>query len=547
MRKYYLFLICLISLWANAAVKLTVAPLKPSVNDVIALTFEIPGQDNNQPPDFSPLEKDFDILSTAKSSSVSIVNQVVKAQTFWRVNIMPKRKGTFAIPSIAFGKDTTDKKIITISGMQAKPIAGDRKAFMETSINKKSAYVQEGLTYKIKLFYKIDLTSGRLTAPPKPSNARLIKLGQVNEYQTSINGSIYQVSEQNYAVFPEKSGEITIESPIFQGAMRRDNYSQMSQMLMDVTKPVRLRGKTLSVKVKPTPKSYPQNDTWLPATAFSLKESWQGIDTPKVGQPITRTITMSAVGLAASQLPDINFTAPEGTNVYSQKAETHNDFLRGDISSTKILRVTYIPTKGQQLSLPSTRLPWWDLKTNQLRYVTLGGKKISLPKPQQTKHVSPEAIKANKPITSSAKSLAPKTPLLPWLLVAILSLAWLVFLSKRLFIKKISKIKKSLAQRSDYPNIKEAIKSNDKKKIQEAIIIEARELYKKPDIISLGDIKKLCQSNELKHRLDDLEESLYGDKSTWRSERLAQAWADELALQKRKPKKSDFDLPAFNP
>ncbi len=79
------------------------------------------------------------------------------------------------------------------------------------------------------------------------------------------------------------------------------------------TKPVNVLGEKLSLNVRPIPDSFPvnANNPWLPSELLTLHQEWQPEPIEfKVGEPITRTILLTAEGLGKAQLPNIVMDAP---------------------------------------------------------------------------------------------------------------------------------------------------------------------------------------------------------------------------------------------
>ena len=65
-------------------------------------------------------------------------------------------------------------------------------------------------------------------------------------------------------------------------------------------------GEDIKLNVKPIPIDY--QGQWLPSELLSLHQEWQpSPDEFKVGEPITRTITLTVAGLSEEQLPEINY------------------------------------------------------------------------------------------------------------------------------------------------------------------------------------------------------------------------------------------------
>ena len=78
------------------------------------LVFEAAGSVDDDP-DFSPLEKDFQVLSTSTSTSMSIVNTKITRTKQWRLTVLPLNTGNLVIPAISFGKDNSPQTPLTVT------------------------------------------------------------------------------------------------------------------------------------------------------------------------------------------------------------------------------------------------------------------------------------------------------------------------------------------------------------------------------------------------------------------------------------------------
>ncbi|EJN28371.1 hypothetical protein PMI35_03064 [Pseudomonas sp. GM78] len=95
----------------------------------------------------------------------------------------------------------------------------------------------------------------------------------------------------------------------------------------------------------------------------------------KVGDSISRELTLQADGALAMSLPTPTLDAIKGLSRYPKAAQIHNlDDGRGNFTGgQRIDSVTYrIDTEGHY-SLPSVELKWWDASSQQTRTATVPG------------------------------------------------------------------------------------------------------------------------------------------------------------------------------
>jgi hypothetical protein len=108
-------------------------------------------------------------------------------------------------------------------------------------------------------------------------------------------------------VFPQKSGSVTIKPLVLTAevvASSRPNFNGFFNSQMTRTKKV--SSKPVTLNVKPVPASL-TGQHWLSAEQLVLKQEWSGDNQQmKVGEPLTRTLTLLAKGATVGQLPELN-------------------------------------------------------------------------------------------------------------------------------------------------------------------------------------------------------------------------------------------------
>jgi hypothetical protein len=366
--------------------------------DTVTLTLESDGQNTGVSPDLLPLEKDFTILGTSTSQQVQIINGRRSDRTQWHVELDPGRTGSLEIPALRVGSDTS--RPISLKVVDQPEGAADEKnsqlfVEVETEPEDASPFVQQQILYTMRLYYRVPLIEGTLT-DPQSENAVVERLGDDVRYTTTRDGERYQVVERQYAIFPEKSGTLSIPPVAFTGRVasesrRRSPRSSMGTMmerflgadpffddsffggglLGDPGKRIRTRGPAVSLEVQPRPASY-TGANWLPSEALVLRDSWA--EKPpefRVGEPVTRTLTLEAKGLAASQLPVIQIPEIAGMRVYPEQPvrESRSDgrWVYGQSEQS----LAFVPSAAGKLSVPEIRLTWWDVEANEQRVAVL--------------------------------------------------------------------------------------------------------------------------------------------------------------------------------
>ncbi len=384
MKKYFVltftaWILCFVTLQANAALTAQLDRGRITEGETVQLTIEATGRVSEMP-STKVLDKDFEVMGMMSGSRVNIINGNIDSRTTWTLSLSPKHSGKLTIPSLTINGEQTP--ILTLQVSEASANTGTDAAapvFIKTEVDKTDPYVQGKVRYTLRVFFAVNLAQGSLSEP-KPENALVHRLGEDREYTTMRDEKSYHVIEREYIIFPQISGNLVIPAPVLDAQIPQNN-SQRDPFFGSVftnNRPIRLRGETITLKVRPRP---PQNQSqfWLPAESVELLETWQPDDDKiAVGDPLTRNITIKASGVTGEQLPDLQFTDIEGFKFYPDRAQSNTQNLQHNVQGEKTFRLAYMPTKPGTYTLPAFSLHWWDTQTNQERVATLAARTIEV-------------------------------------------------------------------------------------------------------------------------------------------------------------------------
>ena len=328
--------------------------------------------------DTSALLADFIVGQTSVSSQTTMVNFNTSRMTKWQILLIARRAGKFTIPALTI--ENMQSAPIELNVIEADKSSSAKRAdiFVTSELSSQQVYVQQLLTLTIKVYFSVDLKSGSLTEP-KFTGADIEKIGQDKQSDSIINGKRYRVIEQTYAITPEQSGEFTLPAPLFSGdvlqaSQRRSNFLSFPQ-----SKPVSILGNELKISVLPIPANYPANEPWLPTDILTLHQEWQSADTEfTVGEPITRTITLTAAGLAKAQLPKLKMKSSPGLKVYPDQAELHTNLNRDRLVSQKVQNFALVASAAGDFALPAMSITWFNTITNKIEQATLPAQTLSV-------------------------------------------------------------------------------------------------------------------------------------------------------------------------
>jgi hypothetical protein len=115
-------------------------------------------------------------------------------------------------------------------------------------------------------------------------------------------------------------------------------------------------------------------DYSLPTTQLTMQQKWSvPLDKVRVGDTITRTITVSASKMQAMLISPLPAEAPDGLRVYpAQPIVQDLKTNRGDfVAGRRIESTKYLIQKEGDYTLPAIELKWWNLSTMRLQTAVL--------------------------------------------------------------------------------------------------------------------------------------------------------------------------------
>lgn len=417
-----LLLISAMPLWAMTQLQASVDKNPVLAGEFFMLTISADDTIKNDQPDTSVLLKDFVVGPTSVSTRTNIVNGSISKQTNWSIKLMTRNAGDYTIPAFNVAGISSQPIALKVSE-RSKATEQNNDIFIKSSMSSDSLFVQEAGLYTVKLYLAKELLDGNLTAPSMP-DAQLSQIGKQQEEYELVDGKRYLVITREYLVQPQKSGVYSIEAPVFQGRVRQ-NYRQLEVSAM---------GESTDVEIKPIPNDY--QGAWLPSELVNLDEQWQpDSDTVEVGTPITRTLTLTALGITKEQLPDIELPEINGIRSYPDEKENNHLVRDGRVISQQTASYALLPQTPGTYTLPEVSVPWYNTKIKRISYATLPARTITvtasshLPAavpaiPQQTEDMTP----LNENSTNISTIAVNKTPM--WLIIVCVIgyLLWLITL-----------------------------------------------------------------------------------------------------------------------
>lgn len=487
----------------------------------------------NTTPDYELLRKDFDILNTQSGTQMSIINGSMEASTEWKIALAPKRIGKLLIPSFTIDGAISDAIEITVEGKSKSPKNTDNNVTVEVETSKDTSYVQEQIIVTLRLYTTVGLNGIELQ-PLQVKDALVVNIDE-KQYQTKINGRPGAVVETRYAVFPQQSGELIIPSMLYQVSVSSGQRDLWDRFYGNGQNNIlRLRTDEQRINVLPAPASVTAGD-WLPALNVSLSEHWStSLDSLKVGEPITRSITVKADGLTAGQINPLQLAPIDGLTFYNDQAQTDDQKSANGVEGSRIETIAIVPTKAGHFTLPEIKLNWWDTKSNSIRTATLPAVSLTVGLGDMTQLAAP-ANEIEEPtsvdINTDLSTIQPqqtvvqeKTPL--WLYISnALALIVALFFALRFWQTKRELVAlyrtegdefNALNQNENeaWNNFKRTLADKELTALRKALINWAQLYWNNESITSLQAIATQAHEPALTEELRKLDEAMFSSHSS---------------------------------
>ncbi|MGH1449097.1 MAG: BatD family protein [Pseudomonadaceae bacterium] len=542
----------LLTVPAQAALEASVDRTRLVEGETLELTLETEAANRFAQPDLSALEEHFDIRNSRQLSLVSQLDGRTQPVTRWVISLMPKRTGFVVIPPLRL--DELVSQPISLQVLTAGEAARDNTAqmapiFIDAEVDTETPYVQAQVLLTLRVYHSVSLYDDSTLTGLDIPDARVESLGGPRNYERLINGIRHGVIEVRYAIFPMRSGALEVPSQLFTATTMP---SRTADSTIARGRLVQVRSPGITLQVRPIPPDYPPGAPWLPATDVSLSQAWQpdpGLDL-LAGESLTRSFTIQAVGLNASQLPELSSLAGgtlAGLREYTDQPLLENLVVDGGIGGLRQDSAALLVQQPGTFQLPPIRLYWWDTAADALRETQLDAVELNVMSSQSfVASPAPTAVAASEDIV-----IAPT--LLYWQLatallgMAVLVCLWLLWRTRRALEAlrnpyQDEEIFDEEVQGNPLTDLQSACRSNQPGEARKALEIWARQQD------SDGLIGLTHQHPELAEALDELNACLFGQADhPWRGKPLWRAVRMVVQSGKRQAEHAEPELESLYP
>jgi len=523
-RNSFYSLLLFVAFWAIPSVAF--AKLSQSIDrtDIHAgesflLTIQL-DQDTGAEPDLSFIPKEFTIISNSQYQQMSYVNGKSSTIKGWKLKLSTLKTGKITIPSIPVGNDKTKPVTLDIKDTSNRvDLSGQKKAiFLESTVDREQGYVQQQIIFTVKLYRAVNTHYARLS-DPTAGDSIIEKLGDDVQYDKRIENTRYVVTERRYAIFPQQSGELTIDSINFTADVNDPN-SRGSNRFLNTTRPISVNSKPIKADIKPQPVN--STTPWMPATEVVLADKWSNANNQlTVGEPVTWTLLLYAQGLSESQIPEIKLPKVDGLQFYPDTPQKERQINDKGILGQRIEKLAVIPSKQGTITIPAIEVKWWDVNNNSEKTATLPSKTFTVA--QGTAQENTEATSKIAPVIQEKAVEGPDNNGIWKIATMVISVVWLLTLiafftrgnstqanrhaNTRKKIRAADLVE-PMTKNEIYKNLINAIKNQQLAEI-ESFLLQWVSLMAPEPVRSLGHLISQIKDSEISSQLQQLESCRY--------------------------------------
>ncbi|WP_281646205.1 BatD family protein [Parendozoicomonas sp. Alg238-R29] len=557
-----------------ATLTATVDKLVLNEGEAIRYTLESDSFSVMGSPDFSPLEKNFIILSRGQNQSrvINFSGGKNTSTTTWKLILQPKKPGTLSIPSVSFNNDQSQPIRVEVKkgNSDGQGTATTSNVYIRSSISTEELWQNQEAILTLKIYSRADYAESPNLTPPEADNVSFKVFGKDEDEEQIINGVRHRVITRRYIISPTQAGTVTIPGQVLTGYIEgEDPYGRSRLMRMVRPEPFRAVAPDITLKINPIPANWPSNKPWLPAESMNISESWSS-DTSKIaaGDSVTRTVKIRAQGSNSAQIPPLPPLQLPNVKTYPDQPVTEDNVgSRGPIG-TRSESVALVPTQAGHLEIPAVNITWFNTKTQQIETARLEGQTITVllgtaplsgtqPVINQPGIAQP-AAPAIKQIQSPTTETKDGDSLIYWqIATGTFGLLWLGTLTALVRRKKPPATAKSSTKRktksgSDeqkaFQHLLTACASNSISSVDSALKQWGQLLLKRP-VYSSGEVIESLNSTKLSNLWMNIQQSRYSQSKvqSTNTDKLAQAFKAARKNYLKRSQKAVVELDAINP
>lgn len=505
-----LILLFLVAIPSWASLSSTVDRTQIETNETLQLTVRYSGKAPSGEPDFSGIERDFSIASNSRQQQYSWVNGQSTSYTDWKILLIPKRQGKLTIPSLNFMGSRSQAVVINVrpADPSANATSG-QPVFIETTVDKDMAFIQEQIILTHRLHYSVPLQDISISEFEIPD--AIIQQISEERFNKRINGKNYSIIEIKFALFGQSVGKLKIPSQRFT-AFETSN-SGFGGFFSRGNRVIRLTEEK-TVDIAPIP-AHLSASRWMPSSQVRIEQSWSdNSNTLTAGEPITRTITISALGLSAAQIQPLPSLQNNQLKLYPDQPTLEDKQTNRGILGVRTESVAIVPNQAGQITIPAIEIEWWDTVNNRMQTSRLPSKTFNVVAGNTVNPITNKQPTINPPAVINSGNKGEIPAITRWslglnaLLIALL-VALFYWRKKPIAVKQRVETEPAITAKQLLKKIEKLASDNRLAEMRDSILHWGAEVFSQQPPRSLNQLADLMANSELKQQFNQLDQSLF--------------------------------------
>jgi len=435
------------------------------INGNLYLTVAVSGDSASVPEPKLPNLQSFNIYSSGRSQSISIINGKITTSVTFTYILTPRFIGQQKIPPITVsnGRETAATPELTVTVTKARQAAGQPQQaqparptrqsrgvqqaartaatrgdqlFLKAETDRKSAYPGEQINISIKFYTSVPLSSNPQYVPPAFTNLISEDLPPVRNGEADIGGVRYAYSEIKAALFGLNPGPAVIRpATVVAQVPAQDaidpfdpNFFQKFMAISGAQGQTReFITETLNLEIKPLPAGAPPGfsgavGNYTVSAALDRPEA-------RAGEAVNFSVTVAGSGnlktVVAPKFPELpDFKVFDTMSSHDVKKD--NDLITGKKTFTYIL----VPRSEGRKTIPPLKFAYFDPHTAVYKQLETDSVSITVQKGGQgAKTVNFNNAPGGGQVTASGSDIryvsdSAGGDALPLLAAAVLGLPW---------------------------------------------------------------------------------------------------------------------------
>ena len=498
------------------------------VGEMFRLHIEAKNVDDPEEPDLSEI-RDLQVLNRSVQNQTSIVGTSITRTVKWTYVMLAPSSGNYRIPALQVGSEKTIP--IALKAEESSQNPNNQIVRLEVDVSPKEVYPQQQVLIRVRIIRTGAQLENESLTPFELAGIQIEKVNQ-RSFRKVKNGKRQMITEISYVLIPENSGTILLPQLSYQGNEIRGgnsqgnfgNFGNFGNIFQQRGRRIFSNSEEQTIQVKALPVGF--KGWWLPAAKLELEEQWLP-DPPefRVGEPVTRTLTVNAYGVFGNQIPELSFELPEKMKAYADQPSIETDKTQDGLKGTRVEKWAIIPGQAGRLELPEISVAWWDVRKDEIRTSVFPARIIEVfpatvdfPAAPVTQETAIETKKASVVVTQEPASADQKVSF--WKVLAIVfAILWGATMLLWFFLKKNNaasgiekeeeiKRNKELALRSATKKVEKALSSGEAETVQTALLSWADSVWSENPPQGIEQIGERIP--QLKNGIKTLNSVLYG-------------------------------------